>query len=212
MWQETSGGRRVEATLYWYPRWIWVGVLWSVVPAVLLYFALRRPLEISYSLCPDDDRSLRMRKRAAIGTWTLFVAVVIAAIVTRGNRFFLIAPSVLFFVALIVHFMAGVPLAVAGHEDGVFGVKGLSKNFLLAVERPKAGESDGRRSSGPRVVSETRETSPRWRGYRDSPCAIEPDQRQARPRVRAAGFDHVANGSRLPGAEAGEKSLTQRSR
>lgn len=139
--RKTLGGRRVEATLYWYPRWIWVGVLWSVVPATLLYFALRRPLEISYSLCPDDDRSLRMRKRAAMGTWTLFVAVVIAAIVTRGNRFFLIAPSVLFFVALILHLMAGVPLAVTGHEDGVFGIKGLSKEFLLAAGGPGSAEA-----------------------------------------------------------------------
>ena len=130
--RKASGGRRVETTLYWYPRWIWVGVLWGVFPVILLYFASRRRLKISYSLCPDDDRSLLTRKRAAMGAWALFVAVVIAAIATHFNRSCMIAAFVLFFVALIVHMMAGVPLRVAGHEHGVFGIKGFGKGFLFA--------------------------------------------------------------------------------
>ncbi len=55
--RDASGGRRVDTRLYWYPRWIWVGILWGVFPVVLLYYAARRPLEIRYSLCPQDDRS-----------------------------------------------------------------------------------------------------------------------------------------------------------
>ncbi len=131
-----SGGRRVETTLYWYPRWIWVGILWGVFPAILLYFASRRRLEISYSLCSDDDRSLRKRKRVAMAAWALFLALLIATVVTQGNRVYLIAAFVLLFVALILHMMAGVPLTVAGHEDGVFGIKGFGKEFLST-----AGES-----------------------------------------------------------------------
>ncbi len=138
---DASGGRRVDTRLYWYPRWIWVGILWGVFPVALLYYAARRPLEISYSLCPRDDHSLRMRKRAALVMWALFVALLIAAIATQFNRACVIATVALFFVAVIAHFMALVPLTAAGHEDGVFGVKGFSKNFLLAVERPKAGDA-----------------------------------------------------------------------
>ncbi len=135
--RDASGGRRVDARLYWYPRWIWVGILWGVFPVVLLYYAARRPLEISYSLCPQDDRSLRTRKRAALVMWALFVALLIAAIATHFNRACVIATVVLFFAAVIAHFMALVPLTAAGHEDGVFGIKGFSKNFLLTVERPR---------------------------------------------------------------------------
>jgi hypothetical protein len=147
--RDASGGLRVDTRLYWYPRWIWVGILWGVFPVVLLYYAARRPLEISYSLCPHDDGSLRMRKRAALVMWALFVALLIAAVATHFNRACVIATVVLFFVAVIAHFMALVPLTVAGHEDGVFGVKGFSKKFLLAVERPKAGE---RTSVAPRAL------------------------------------------------------------
>ena len=139
--RKASGGRRVEATLYWYPRWIWVGILWGVFPAILLYFASRRRLEISYSLCPDDNRSLRTRKRVALGTWALFVAVVIAAAATHFNRSCMIAAFVLFFVALIVQMMASVPLMVGGHEDGVFGVKGFGDEFLLAAGEPSGAEA-----------------------------------------------------------------------
>ena len=74
------GGRRVETTLYWYPRriwWIWWGNF-----VFFLYFLHRRPLEISYSLCSHHDRALRRRQQAALGLWALFVALVIAACAT----------------------------------------------------------------------------------------------------------------------------------
>ena len=138
--RDASAGRRVDTTLHWYPRWIWVGILWGVIPAVLLYYAARRPLEISYSLCPQDDRSFRIRKRAALVMWALFVALLIAAVATHFNRACVIATVALFFVAVIAHLMALVPLTAAGHEDGVFGVKGFSKDFLQAVERPNVHE------------------------------------------------------------------------
>lgn len=139
--RKASGGRRVETTLYWYPRWIWVGILWGVFPVVLLYFASRRRLEISYSLCSDDDRSLRTRKQVAIGAWALFVAVVIAAIATHFNRSCAIAALVLFFAALTAQMLAGVPLVVAGHKHGVFGLKGFGKDFLLATGEPGNAEA-----------------------------------------------------------------------
>ena len=139
--REASGGRRVHTRLFWHPRWIWVGILWGVVPVVLLYDAARRPLEISYSLCPHDDRSLRMRKRAALVMWALFVALLIAAVATHFNRACVFAAVALFFAAAIAHFMSLVPLTVAGHEDGVFGVKGFSKKFLLTVGGPRAGDA-----------------------------------------------------------------------
>jgi hypothetical protein len=138
--RKASGGQRVQTTLYWYPRWIWVGIIWGVFPALLLYFASRRPLDISYSLCADDYRSLRARKRAAMGAWALCVVLLIAAVATHFNRFCLIAAFVLFFVAVIVQMMARVALTVAGHDGGVFGVRGLSKDFLSAAEeRGSAG-------------------------------------------------------------------------
>jgi hypothetical protein len=139
--RKAPGGRRVETTLYWYPRWIWVGIVWGVFPVFLLYFASRRRLEISYSLCPDDDRSLRTRKRMAMGAWALFLALLIAAVATHFNRISMIAALVLFFVAWIVQMMAGVPLTVAGHEDGAFGVKGLGKEFLLAEGERRSTEA-----------------------------------------------------------------------
>jgi hypothetical protein len=138
---DVSGGRRVDSTLYWYPRWIWVGILWGVIPVILLYYASRRPLKIGYSLCPKDDWSLRMRKRVEMVMGALFAAFLIAGVATHFNRFCMIAAIVLFIAALIVHFMAQVPLRAAGHEDGVFGVRGFSKDFLSTAKAPGAAEA-----------------------------------------------------------------------
>ena len=69
------------------------------------------------------------------------MVLLIAAVATQGNRFCLIAAFVLFFVALIVHRMAGVSLSVAGYEDGVFGVKGLSKAFPSAAGERSSAET-----------------------------------------------------------------------
>lgn len=127
------GGRRVEATLYWYPRRIWWGPF-----IVYAYVLERRPLEISYSLCPQHDRSLERRQQAALGLWALFVALLIAAFATQGNRICLVAAFALFIAALIVQTMARLPLWAASHDDGVFGVKGFGKDFLAAVAGPDA--------------------------------------------------------------------------
>jgi hypothetical protein len=48
-----------------------------------------------------------------MGAWAPFLALLIAAVATHFNRSCMIAAFVLFFVALIVHMMAGVPLTVA---------------------------------------------------------------------------------------------------
>ena len=128
--RQPQSGRRLDATLYWAPRWIWFGILWGVVPVVLLYYAARRPLKIEYSLCGEHLRSLRLRKHLAQASWVVLIAAIVACVVGRGRSAILIVAGAIFLVTLVLNMMAWLPLRVAGHEDGVFGVRGFSKEFL----------------------------------------------------------------------------------
>jgi hypothetical protein len=128
--REAQGHRRFKTTLHWFPRWIWVGVLWGILPVVLLYYAARRPLAVEYSLCEEHFRWLRLRKRVALTMWVVFAAVLAACAVNRGTSAFLIAVLATFVLTVVLNMMAWLPLRVAAHEDGVFGVKGFSEEFL----------------------------------------------------------------------------------
>ena len=137
--QRSSNNARFETTLYWYPTWIWVGILFGVFPAVLLYFAARRPLHIRYCLCEQHVRWRRAQKRVAYAAWVIFVALMVACVTTRMNPPLLVAAVVMLVVAAVLYMMAWLPLRVAGHEDGVFGVRGFGKEFLeQAAQRPGA--------------------------------------------------------------------------
>jgi hypothetical protein len=128
----SEGGTRSESTLYWSPSWIWVGIFWGFVPIVLLYYAARRGVDISFSLCPIHARSLRLKKRAALIMTAAFVVALAAAIVFQSMYAAFVALA-LFILALIMFAAAGTPLRAAGHEDGVFGIKGFDRRFLAAV-------------------------------------------------------------------------------
>jgi hypothetical protein len=130
---ERENDRYIETTLYWFPRWIWFGLIWGIIPAVLLYYASRRPLRLGYALCEDHVRWQRRRIHVAWGVWTLFLAVFVGSVVTHGTPALLIATIALLVIALVASMMSWSPLRVAGHEDGVFGVKGFSREFLHRV-------------------------------------------------------------------------------
>ena len=130
-----SDSQRVEATLYWYPRGFWWWV-WGVYA----YVIQRRPLEISYTLCPQHVRSLRRRQQVAFALWALCLALVLAAYATRANWICVVGALILFIAALIVQRMARLPLWAARHEDGIFRVRGFGRDFLSAVKGPDVPE------------------------------------------------------------------------
>jgi hypothetical protein len=138
--RESSGNRHLKTTLYWMPRWIWVGVFWGILPVVLLYYAARRPLAVEYSLCEEHFRWLRLRKRVALAMWVVFTGVLAACIATHATSALLIAGLVTFVLTVVATMMAWLPLRVVAHEDGVFGVKGFSREFLerAAARSPRA--------------------------------------------------------------------------
>jgi len=111
-----SRGKRVETILYWYPSWIWVGLIWAVFPVALLYYAARRPLKITYSLCPEHQHTLAVKRRAVLGMWALFAAVAVAAIATFSS-YLILAALALFVVTWVVHVAAVLSLRVRSYKD-----------------------------------------------------------------------------------------------
>lgn len=134
--RDASHETRVDTVLHWYPAWIWVGLIWGLLPVVLLYYAARRPLRISYSLCPEHRRTLVVKKRIIAGMWALFAFVAIVAVAAPFNSYLIAGALVLFVVTLIVHFAAGLSLRVTRHRKGIFTVIGFGQGFLAEVRHP----------------------------------------------------------------------------
>jgi hypothetical protein len=130
--QSSHGGTRYEAELDWTPGWIWIGILWGFFPVILLYYASVRRVDVEYSLCTEHRAVLRRRKQAALWIAAGFLVVVAAAIAARVVYLWPVA-FVVFLAAVITWSMSRPPLRTAGHEDGVFGIRGFGPDFLSAV-------------------------------------------------------------------------------
>jgi hypothetical protein len=129
-----SDGIRAQTRLYWYPGWVWVGIFWGIFPVYLLYLAARRGVDVEYSICSEHVASMKRKKRAGLISAAFFVVLLAAAIYFR-NPYLGGAALLALVVAAIMYMISGSPLRAAGHEDGVFGIKGFDDAFLEAAAR-----------------------------------------------------------------------------
>jgi hypothetical protein len=125
---DASGGRRFDTKRYYYPRWVWVGLLEPVMPLPLLILCLigRKTLEISFSVCPACECARHRRTWRAAGLWGL-TGVSILVSVGLDNAWILLSTAVLLAAAVTGSFLAAAPLRIAGHRDGVFTVNGFGR-------------------------------------------------------------------------------------
>ena len=130
----SAGGVRYESDLYWYPGWIWIGVLWGIVPAWLLYYASRRAVYVEYSLCADPALSLRRRKLASALLMVAFIAVLAAAIAARSVLLGPVA-GLLFIAGVVTYMTARPPLHTVDQDEGMFVLRGFGREFLEGATR-----------------------------------------------------------------------------
>ncbi len=130
-------GRRITKVLYFVPTWIYVGLFIGVLLVILLYYAARKPLGVSYSLCPDCARRQKNKKWMAAAAWLVFVVSLIAPIPV-GAVSHLMLILALFVLALVASYRANPPLKVTGYRafDQSFTLKGAGNNFLGVPARP----------------------------------------------------------------------------
>jgi hypothetical protein len=143
---DASGGRRFDTKRYYYPPWVWVGLLEPVVPLPLLILCLigRKTLEISFSVCPACDRAQHRLRWIAAGLWGLTGASILVS-VGLEDAWVLLSSAVLFAAAVTGSFLAAAPLRIARHLDGVFTVKGFGwrteKAASMLMKRSRSGSS-----------------------------------------------------------------------
>jgi hypothetical protein len=126
---DATRGRRFDTVRYFYPLWIWLGLFVGVVPVVGLFYTVRKPLEISFSLCPECERTRRRSMWAAVAAWVLTTATTLVA-VWRADAWILIGAAVLFVVAVVASIRANTPLAAVACKKETFTVKGFGKGFM----------------------------------------------------------------------------------
>jgi hypothetical protein len=122
-------GRRIDATRYFYPLWVWLGLLAGLIPLIVLCAVGRKTLHISFSLCPECARAQRNRRWIAAGAWGLVLLSIVAS-VGLNEAWILVGTGILFLGAVAASFLANAPLQVVGYKDQVFTVKGFGKKFL----------------------------------------------------------------------------------
>jgi hypothetical protein len=137
----SDDGVRYKASLDWTPGWIWIGIFWGFFPVILLYYASVRRVDVEYSLCAEHRATLRKRKKAALWLAGGFLVLVAAAIATRFVYLWPVA-FVVFVAAVITWMMSRPPLRAAGHEDGVFGIRGFGPDFLAGLAQGRQRSSD----------------------------------------------------------------------
>jgi hypothetical protein len=126
---DATRGRRFDTMRYFYPVWIWLGLFVGVIPVIALFYAVRKPLEISFSLCPACEQTRRRNMWTALGAWVLTTATILVA-VWLADAWILIGTAVFFLAGVVTSIRANTPLAAIGHKKQVFTVKGFDKGFM----------------------------------------------------------------------------------
>ena len=123
---DARSGVRVDSERYYYPRWVWTGLLIPAPPVLLLTFCLigRKRLAISFSVCPRCIRAQRRMSRVSLACWVLTAASMLVS-VWLDDAWILLASAALFATASTLSILANQPLRVSHHEEGVFTVKGF---------------------------------------------------------------------------------------
>jgi hypothetical protein len=130
----SAGGVRYESDLFWYPGWIWIGILCGIIPAWLLYKASRRAVYVEYSLCADHVLSLRRRKLAGAVLMVAFAAVLAAAIAARSVPLGPVA-GLLFIAGIVAYMAARPPLRAVDQYERMFVLRGFGREFLEGAAR-----------------------------------------------------------------------------
>jgi hypothetical protein len=123
---EAHGGLRFDTERYYYPRWVWAGLVVPFPPIIVLALCLigRKKLDISFSVCERCTRVRRRMSRVALACWVLTAASMLVS-VWLENAWILLASAALFATAAALSILANQPLRVSRHDDGVFTVKGF---------------------------------------------------------------------------------------
>jgi hypothetical protein len=122
-------GRRFNKTLFYCSPWVWLTILVGLLPFIIIYLVVRKPLAISYAQCSTCVGRQNTKKWIAVGVWVVFLAMVAVSIWSQ-SLIAVIVMIVLFLGALVATVLANPPLRVTGYESGYFFVKGASPRFL----------------------------------------------------------------------------------
>ena len=133
--RDASLGRRGDNTQYYYPPYVYLGILLGLIPLIIFQYAFRKPLHLSYSLCPDCNHRRTVKKRITLALW-LVVPVTFVAAIAVDNARILILTAVVFVAATVMSFLIRCPLMVAGYNEPFFVVKGFGDGFVRLGLRP----------------------------------------------------------------------------
>lgn len=120
-------------TFVWTPAWLLILLFLNLLILLLVYLFVKRPCKVTFGLQPDLRAKYRQRILikcvAIIGSVAILVG---AAIIESGAG--MLFGILCLFVSLIYLFIGRPKFKIASHNEGVFGFKGCSPEFLRQIE------------------------------------------------------------------------------
>jgi hypothetical protein len=128
--QPVNEGNSSRKRYIWYPSWLLLLLFVGGLPLVLiLYLVTRKECLLTFALHPDVRKRYRNRLIVkALVAMALFGAMVFFA---QSDAFVVLIA--LFLISLLVLAADNSPLRVAKHRDGMFWIRGCSKEFLASI-------------------------------------------------------------------------------
>lgn len=124
--------------LYWSPPWVALTLLLGGLPLIICYFATRKCCAITFGLSPE----VRKKKRIVIAIKILVSLALLGGVIllsmagphNKAAETGMLVCLLLFFISVVVVFVGNSTLRIANHRDGLFWIKGFSREYLEQLE------------------------------------------------------------------------------
>ena len=124
----TAPEKRMKRTLYWYPPWVIIIVLFSLLIGLIVAMIVRKTAKVEVGLC-DKHRAKRMRAMLigallAIGGFALLIAAII------NSWGYAVLGAIVALIAGVVVMIRATLLTVKKMDDRIVWVKGVCSAYL----------------------------------------------------------------------------------
>ena len=128
-------GWRKKKQIAWTPQWVIVMILFSPLVLLLLALLVQKKAKIIYSMSPTARKRLVRKRLIWLGIFALgvVIAVIGGTFLSSDASLLAVFGGILVGIVGLIGSLVQHPLAVKGHRDGCFTLKGCCPAYLSSL-------------------------------------------------------------------------------
>ena len=126
---ENCSGHMKKKKLYYAPVWMWIFILLNLLVLAIVYFIVRKPLDITFGYCEQHRSKKRIYGIISHVSFIVGVGFAILAGVLAAQILAIVTP-ILIIASLIFLVLNNRTITVVGHNKGEFTIKKVSPAVL----------------------------------------------------------------------------------